>query len=32
MSMFRCHIVEHEDIGLIGLWDILGTGMWAIRL
>ncbi len=22
MSMFHCHILEHEDIGMMGLWDI----------
>ncbi|MHB8941294.1 MAG: multicopper oxidase family protein [Desulfobacteria bacterium] len=22
MSMFHCHIVEHEDIGMMGLWHI----------
>jgi FtsP/CotA-like multicopper oxidase with cupredoxin domain len=24
MSMFHCHILEHEDIGMIGIWDIMG--------
>jgi FtsP/CotA-like multicopper oxidase with cupredoxin domain len=24
MSMFHCHIVEHEDIGMMGLWHIIG--------
>ncbi len=24
MSMFHCHIVEHEDIGMMGLWHIMG--------
>ncbi len=23
MTMFHCHIVEHEDIGMMGMWDIL---------
>ncbi len=27
MSMFHCHIVEHEDIGMMGLWHIMGDGM-----
>lgn len=27
MSMFHCHIVEHEDIGMMGLWHIMGAGM-----
>ncbi|ABB32383.1 multicopper oxidase type 2 [Geobacter metallireducens RCH3] len=22
MTMFHCHIVEHEDIGMMGVWDI----------
>jgi FtsP/CotA-like multicopper oxidase with cupredoxin domain len=22
MTMFHCHIVEHEDIGMMGMWDI----------
>ncbi len=22
MAMFHCHIVEHEDIGMLGLWEI----------
>ena len=21
-AMFHCHIVEHEDIGMLGLWEI----------
>ena len=25
MSMFHCHIVEHEDIGMMGMWHIMGT-------
>ena len=24
MSMFHCHILEHEDIGMMGMWDIMG--------
>ncbi len=27
MAMFHCHIVEHEDIGMMGLWDLMGSGM-----
>ena len=23
MSMFHCHIVEHEDIGMMGMWHIM---------
>jgi FtsP/CotA-like multicopper oxidase with cupredoxin domain len=23
MAMFHCHIVEHEDIGMMGVWDIM---------
>ena len=26
MSMFHCHIVEHEDIGTMGIWPIMGMG------
>lgn len=22
MAMFHCHILEHEDIGMIGIWNI----------
>jgi len=25
MTMFHCHIVEHEDIGMIGMWHIMNT-------
>jgi len=25
MAMFHCHIIEHEDIGMMGLWDIMDT-------
>jgi len=24
MAMFHCHIPEHEDIGMMGVWDIMG--------
>ncbi len=24
MTMFHCHIIEHEDIGMMGVWDIMG--------
>jgi FtsP/CotA-like multicopper oxidase with cupredoxin domain len=27
MAMFHCHIVEHEDIGMMGMWHIMGMGM-----
>lgn len=27
MTMFHCHIIEHEDIGMMGVWDIMGEGM-----
>jgi FtsP/CotA-like multicopper oxidase with cupredoxin domain len=27
MAMFHCHIVEHEDIGMMGLWHIMGEEM-----
>ena len=27
MTMFHCHIVEHEDIGMMGMWHIMGDGM-----
>ena len=27
MTMFHCHIVEHEDIGMMGMWHIMGGGM-----
>jgi len=23
MTMFHCHIVEHEDIGMMGMWHIM---------
>ncbi len=26
MAMFHCHILEHEDIGMLGLWDIMDGG------
>ena len=25
MAMFHCHILEHEDIGMMGMWDIGST-------
>lgn len=27
MTMFHCHIVEHEDIGMMGVWHIGSHGM-----
>lgn len=24
MTMFHCHILEHEDIGMMGMWHIIG--------
>lgn len=24
MAMFHCHILEHEDIGMMGMWHIMG--------
>lgn len=27
MSMFHCHIIEHEDIGMMGVWDIMDMSM-----
>ena len=27
MSMFHCHIIEHEDIGMMGAWHIMGMPM-----
>ncbi len=26
MAMFHCHILEHEDIGMMGMWDIMDMG------
>lgn len=26
MTMFHCHILEHEDIGMMGMWHIMGDG------
>ena len=26
MAMFHCHILEHEDIGMMGLWHLMGPG------
>jgi FtsP/CotA-like multicopper oxidase with cupredoxin domain len=27
MAMFHCHILEHEDIGMMGMWHIMGMAM-----
>ncbi|HBG06669.1 MAG: copper oxidase [Geobacteraceae bacterium GWC2_58_44] len=27
MTMFHCHIIEHEDIGMMGVWDIMDMPM-----
>jgi FtsP/CotA-like multicopper oxidase with cupredoxin domain len=27
MAMFHCHIVEHEDIGMMGVWELMDGGM-----
>jgi len=27
MTMFHCHILEHEDIGMMGMWHIMEGGM-----
>ncbi|MDD1678808.1 MAG: multicopper oxidase domain-containing protein [Methanomicrobiales archaeon] len=27
MTMFHCHIVEHEDIGMMGMWHIMPNDM-----
>jgi len=27
MTMFHCHIMEHEDIGMMGMWHIMPGGM-----
>lgn len=27
MAMFHCHILEHEDIGMMGMWHIMGGPM-----
>jgi FtsP/CotA-like multicopper oxidase with cupredoxin domain len=27
MAMFHCHILEHEDIGMMGMWHLMGDGM-----
>jgi FtsP/CotA-like multicopper oxidase with cupredoxin domain len=32
MTMFHCHIVEHEDIGMMGAWDIMGMGMGGMGM
>ncbi|MCL5271646.1 MAG: multicopper oxidase family protein [bacterium] len=26
MAMFHCHILEHEDIGMMGIWNLMGMG------
>ena len=26
MAMIHCHIIEHEDIGMMGIWHIMGDG------
>ena len=27
MAMFHCHIIDHEDIGMMGMWDIMDGPM-----
>lgn len=27
MAMFHCHILEHEDIGMMGMWHLMGGAM-----
>jgi FtsP/CotA-like multicopper oxidase with cupredoxin domain len=27
MAMFHCHILEHEDIGMMGMWDMMDMDM-----
>jgi FtsP/CotA-like multicopper oxidase with cupredoxin domain len=27
MTMFHCHIIEHEDIGMMGVWDVMEMPM-----
>jgi hypothetical protein len=27
MAMFHCHILEHEDIGMMGMWHIMDDVM-----
>ena len=27
MAMFHCHILEHEDIGMMGQWDLMDMGV-----
>jgi FtsP/CotA-like multicopper oxidase with cupredoxin domain len=27
MTMFHCHILEHEDIGMMGMWHLMDGGM-----
>ena len=31
MTRFHCHIVEHEDIGMMGMWHIM-DGMMPMEL
>jgi FtsP/CotA-like multicopper oxidase with cupredoxin domain len=26
MTMFHCHILEHEDIGMMGMWHLMEDG------
>lgn len=27
MCMFHCHIIDHEDIGMMGMWHLMDDGM-----
>ena len=27
MAMLHCHIIDHEDIGMMGVWHIMGGPM-----
>jgi FtsP/CotA-like multicopper oxidase with cupredoxin domain len=27
MAMIHCHIIDHEDIGMIGVWHLMGQPM-----
>ncbi len=27
MTMFHCHLLEHEDTGMMGMWHVMGEGM-----
>jgi ABC-type lipoprotein export system ATPase subunit/FtsP/CotA-like multicopper oxidase with cupredoxin domain len=31
-DMFHCHILEHEDIGMMGIWQIGDTGMQPMKM